>query len=369
MEKQITWTTKASVLLKAPDEAPEDNGVKIPDLLDDANLYEWASVSFGKSELYRLYLSIKKLAEKLPGEVERLRFVGRINTRSLPYYIVEGISPEDEEGIDETKQETKAGVNKYAYWVTQSVETGIWEKLPNVTMEHLVKIRSFKRILTGQLENPVASYPPFPGTEKHLLRGIVALIVGETSISPDGFYELDDSDPPVVKPAEAEALNEKFPKPASELKEPDAWKHHEIEINKIGRITALPEQLDENGEPIVPEEPIEVNPALDSIKPELWTFRSGPGGVGSSATSVVVARSLKWPGAVAIASGRKYVNVYIGNGLPYTPTKYSPPLPPLIQSEWKGPAGDNGQPTMLLEQNDVKVDPTPPVPEGEGAEE
>ena len=34
--------------------------------------------------------------------------------------------------------------------------------------------------------------------------------------------------------AESEALAEAFPKAASELKEPDAWKHHEIELNKLG---------------------------------------------------------------------------------------------------------------------------------------
>jgi hypothetical protein len=34
---------------------------------------------------------------------------------------------------------------------------------------------------------------------------------------------------------EAEALAEAFPKPASDLKDIEAWKHHEIELNSIGR--------------------------------------------------------------------------------------------------------------------------------------
>jgi hypothetical protein len=46
-------------------------------------------------------LSIKKLAESLPAEVERLRFFGKILTRTVPYYIVEGVSPEEEENIVE----------------------------------------------------------------------------------------------------------------------------------------------------------------------------------------------------------------------------------------------------------------------------
>jgi radial spoke head protein 4A len=210
-------------------------------------------------QVYRLYLSIKKLAESLPGEVEKLRFFGKISTRSLPYYIVEGVSPEEEEGIDETKQEGKSGVNKFAYWVTQNIESGVWTKLPNVTMTQVVAARQFKRFLKGDLEAAVPAYPPFNGVEKHLLRTQIARIVGSTSISPDGFYAMDDNDPPAVVPAEAEALNEAFPKPAADLKDPEAWKHHEIELNKLGRVTAMPEVLDENGEPVEPEEPVEVS--------------------------------------------------------------------------------------------------------------
>ena len=36
---------------------------------------EWAGVSLGKTEVYRLYLSIKTLADTLPGEADRTRFL------------------------------------------------------------------------------------------------------------------------------------------------------------------------------------------------------------------------------------------------------------------------------------------------------
>lgn len=366
----MNWAKNNTTLLKVPDEPPEDSGVKIPDLLDDANLYEWGGVSMGRADTYRLYLSIKKFAESLPGEVDRLRFFGRVNTRSNPYYIIEGLSAEDEEGIDEEKQEGRAGVNKYVYWAIQDVESTVWTKLPNVSTEHIVKTRQFKRILTGDLESAVPSYPPFPGKEKHLLRAIIALIVGETSISPDGFFTLDDSeDPPTVKPAEAEDFNNNFPKTASDLREPDAWKHHEIELNKLGRITNLPEKLDDNGDPIVPDEPVEVNPPLDALKPENWSIRACPGGAGFSSTSVVVLRSLRWPGAVAVASGRRYVNVYVGDGLPYSAVSYSPPLPAPIQPEWSTVNAEGAPVSIMTEQVDVRADPTPPVPEGEATDE
>lgn len=123
LEKQLTWTKNSAALLKVPEEPPEDGGVKIPDILEDANLLEWAGVSFSKGDIYRIFLSIKKLAEGLPGEVEKLRFFGKITTRGLPYYIVEGLSPEDEEGIVETKQEGRNGANKYAYWVSSLLQS------------------------------------------------------------------------------------------------------------------------------------------------------------------------------------------------------------------------------------------------------
>lgn len=361
--KQSNWTKKCAGLLTVPAEPAESQGVKFPDLMDEAYLFEWAGISLGKGDIYRLYLAIKKLSETLVGDVERLRFFGRISTRTNPYYIVEGISPEEEEGIVETNQEGKAGANKYSYWVTQSVESGVWVKLPNVTMEQVVSARQFKRFLTGNLEANVPSYPPFAGKEKNFLRAQIARISGETLISPDGYFELDESEPPVAKLVEAEALAA-FSKTSSELKDPEAWKHHEVELNKIGRVTAMPEQLGEDGEPIEPEEPIEVTPPLNAIVPEAWTFRMCPGGSGVADGSAVVVRSLKWPGAVAIAAGKRFVNIYFGNGIEYVANTYTPPLPRPIQTEWKASEDD----MQLVEAVDQRVDPTPPKEEGEEEE-
>ena len=122
--------------MKVPEEPPEDSGVKYPDLIDESNLLEWAGVNIGRTEVHRLYLSVKKLAESLPGEVTRLRFFGKILTKGLPYFVLEGMNPEDEEGADEMKQEGRNGANKYAYWVARRTDSGVedWVKLPNVTM-------------------------------------------------------------------------------------------------------------------------------------------------------------------------------------------------------------------------------------------
>ena len=349
--------------------------MKLPDLLDEANLLEWAGVSIGRYEAHRLFLSMKKLSESLPGDVGRLRFFGKIFSRGLPYVIVEGLSPEDEEGTDDKLQEGRNGGNKYAYWVARSTDVAVeeWVKLPNVTMAQVVVSRKIKRLLSGDIDAPVPSFPPFPGTERHLLRAIIARIAGATLISPDGFFDMDDeSDPPVAKEAEAEALNERFPKSSSDLKEAEGWKHHEVELNVLGRVLAMPEVLDDEGNPVEPDEPIEVTAPLKEITPEAWTLRVCPGGSGTTAVSAVSARSLTWPGAVAVAQGRRYVNIYLGHGVMYEPSRYTPSLPAPVQAEWAPPSEDDpdaGSAVVLLEQVDVKVDPTPPVPEGEEAPE
>jgi radial spoke head protein 4A len=234
-------------------------------------------------------------------------------------------------------------------------------------MEQVVKARLFRRLLTGNLDAAVPSYPPFEGTERNLLRAQIARIAGATSISPDGYYDLSEEGD-AVTPAEAEALIERgFPKVSSDLKDPEGWKHHIADLNRLGRVTALPAEEGEDGEPIEPEDPVEPTPLYDTIKPEDWTFRMGPGGVGASIYSVVVARSKLWPGAIAATAGRRFVNIYVGSGLSYIPEAYSPPLPAAIQTEWTAPVDEEGG--ALIENADTMQDPTPPKAEGEEEEE
>ena len=266
----------------------------------DFNLLEWANVGLGKGNAYKLSISIKKLAETLPPEVKSIRFFGKVSTRSSPYYILEGSSPEDEEEADPSEREGRAGVNKYAYWVSHSVSASPeeWKKLPHATFAQLLTAQKFKRFLTGRLDAPVPSYPPFPGTEASLLRVIIAQIVGTTSISPDGYFEVDeDADEGAIKAVEPAALLEKGYKTAGELKEAEGWRHHELAINSLGRITPLPEP-EEGAEPV--EEPVEVSKPLSELKAEEWVIRTF-----QHEQATVVARSSVWPGALAVSSGQK----------------------------------------------------------------
>jgi len=57
--------------------------------------------------------------------------------------------------------------------------------------------------------------------------------------------------------------------------------------------------------------------------------------MGESPDSVVVVKSLKWPGAFAAAFGDRYVNIYCGFGFASSHgTVYEPPSVPHVATEW-----------------------------------
>lgn len=370
---QLKWATSTQALFAVPDEPPE-GGPVTPDLLDEANMWSWAGVSFGQLELYRLYLSIKKLALTLPEEHETLRFWGKITTRSGgDYTIIEGRAIEDQLGeIDPRKMEGTSGTNRYTYWVTRGADQP-WVQLPPVTQAQIVVSRKIRRFFSGDLEAAVPGYPPFPGTEKNLLRAQIARIGAGCLVSPAGFFEVDeDSDPPAIKVAEAEAINEAFPKAIDDLRTVDGWVHHEMEINAIGRVRPQPEveEGDEAAAALTVEEPDPIAPmrSLADDEENSWGFRVSPAGAGVSPNSMVVAKSLLWPGAYAVAAGKRFTCIYIGTGVKWQAEPFEIPMPPPLQTEWQLPVQD-GDPeenvlgNVLVEQSDVLVDPTPPMEE------
>ena len=88
-----------------------------PDLLSDAILYSWAGISFGSTETYRLYLSIKKHAESLDGGYEALKFWGKVISRNGDYYVCYGKTPEDQEDVNPSEQEGKVRFRSPQYTI------------------------------------------------------------------------------------------------------------------------------------------------------------------------------------------------------------------------------------------------------------
>lgn len=44
-------------------------------------------------------------------------------------------------------------------------------------------------------------------------------------------------------------------------------------------------------------------------------------------------RSLRWPGAITVAKGGKFVSIYIGYGLKKGDSSYNPTEPPEVQKD------------------------------------
>ena len=100
--------------------------------------------------------------------------------------------------------------------------------------------KMFSKLMTGNLNANIDSCPPFPGTERHLLRAQLARIQHSTELCPKGLYEIDE-DSGDQKFAEEFAL----PK-TEELKDLGVWAHSHPCILKSGRCTHfVPPELTE----------------------------------------------------------------------------------------------------------------------------
>lgn len=92
----------------------------IPDVVEESRIFEWAGLSFGEDETYKLSKSIRRLA--LLSGASRLRFWGKIYGSKKDYLIVEGILDIPEEEKSNYFQEKRGdGVNKLVYWVSDNI--------------------------------------------------------------------------------------------------------------------------------------------------------------------------------------------------------------------------------------------------------
>ena len=69
-----------------------------------------------------------------------------------------------------------------------------WVKLPHVKPAQIVAARAVKKLLTGRLDAPIITFPPFPGNESNYLRAQIARISATTHISPSGYYQTPEDE-------------------------------------------------------------------------------------------------------------------------------------------------------------------------------
>ncbi len=126
------------------------------------------------------------------------------------------------------------GVNKYAYWVTDSV-TGEWVELPDATPTTIRLARQIKRMFTGNLDAEVVVNPHFAGKEKDLLRAQIARITQLHSFVPKGLYKkAEDNEHEIAEAPEEEKKMPTF----DQLAHLDSWCHFAPNILKV-RIETL----------------------------------------------------------------------------------------------------------------------------------
>merc|ERR1711862_1093839 len=103
-----------------------------------------------------------------------------------------------------------------------------------------------KKILTGDLDAKVVTHPPFPGTEKVLLRAQIARITSDTGLMFKDFLKREGNfgEEEATEPAP----NEEFSMPsAAQLITPQGWQHAEPHILQNGRTTHRdPPEADED---------------------------------------------------------------------------------------------------------------------------
>lgn len=318
----------------------DGEGAPVQDLMSDLEALAHAGVNLGATEGYRIYLSMKALAVKLSenGELQSLRFWGKVLGTKADYYVCQGQyrSNEDEESEDSDDVEVgDNSPNKFTYWVCNSLADE-WTTLSRVRASHVVAARRIRRFFTGDLTEPVKGHPPFPGTEKEYLRAQIAQITAQCSISPKGFF-VDDGEGAMV-------ANEEF-EPSSESADAstEAWQQHHLDIDASGRCVPLPEE-DEDGS----TKEAEVPELIKDLEEAAW----------SSSVSVskkACLRSRTWQGAYTVGSGRHFASIYIGYGLETSSSSYTPAPPADPQVEFD--ASD------IKEADDVLDDPSPPEEE------
>lgn len=348
-------------------------GPAIPNLLGASNMLETAGVSLGKEEMYRISLSIKILGGTNSNFIS-LRFFGKLFGTGRDYYVVEAKlanAPKEKED-KATKKEPRGvsgSINEFVYYVTNSLE-GEWTELPDVLPEQIVTARKMCRFFTGNVNAPVKGYPRFPWPECSFLRAQIARISAATTISPKGFFTMeepegDDEDAPEEMKAdpEFEALG------AEDLATTEGWAHHRSHILKMGRCKKWepPENEDEEEEEPAEEEEEEEEeeeglPPLSGLEgdestwnPVMWKF--GAFGGQHATTSVT---SMEWPGAVAVAKGKAFANIYIGWGQKQTGRVFTPPALPPVNDEYKSGFNPEEAEEDETDPSIEQVDPLPP---------
>lgn len=330
---------------EAEEPLPAPRADVLADLMTQRAAWKAAGVELAPTEVFKLQLSMARLAGG-DDSIQTLRFWGKLFGRGSDYLVAEGTGGAQAAGDDDDEEGAiEAEANKHTYWVC-SFAGGPWTQLGAVKPAAITCARQIKRFLTGDVGATVLGYPAFPGTEGAYLRAIIALVNADCAVAPKGYFQASD---------EGDAINvdDEYAMPgAADLADAASWECFGSAFSSLGRVAPLETEDDEGNTASAPEGwELQV---LRGVESDAWTVRTDPVTLPDAKSAQVVLRSQAWPGAFAVASPSTgtWTNVYMGFGHPAAATLYTPPMPPVLQSEFDASA--------LKEQQDVIEDPTPP---------
>lgn len=373
-------------------EREEDFELPFSNCYQMSNLFEKAGVGLGREEMFRVFLALKQLA--LECTFVNVRFWGKMFGIQSDYYIAEteyrdGEGEEqDEDSEDKVEVQQREiyvvlnadqdgpmeddylprstwkeplpikperhhdGANRNVYFICNHLGES-WIRLPHVTPAEIVTSRRITRILTGKLDSPVESYPPFQGTEANYLRALIARISSGTQISPTGYYMLDNEEEEDDEEAHNLCqINLDF-EGLSPLQLADGtmanWVHSKQYILPQGRCTWFnpskvilndfeeeeDDEDDDAGNLLAETGPQLLSSAANDEK--VQNFPAWSSFLSSKILpkyAVAYVRSNRWPGAYTFSDGKIFDNIYIGWGRKYTFSCYNPEFPPSAFEEY-----------------------------------
>jgi len=391
------------------DEQEEEQPIdltKCANILEYQQLLQYAGIYIDYEETYLLQNAFIRLIRRFP-EIENSRFWGKIQAINNDYWIVEAKLSEYPE-IPEDKppkiEDPGKGINEFVYFVITNIENGEWIKLNDATPEQIKKSRQVYRLFTGNLSESVGGQTHFEWTESELLRSQIARISSSTILAPTDYYqkpEEDDEENPFII-----ELNEEFvPNEDGGINE-DSWCHSRGHLRLEGRlkkyIKPQYDEEDENNEIEKDQEEKEENekePSAEELEEEIpilqsisndkcGEFNNGTDEQENESSNcwfirkinenmpykIVTINNKLWNGAktIYLSNTKKFINIYIGNGIKYRNKYFTPSIPALIQSQFNefqeieitNPENENEEETMTKKQSvfSVQSEQMPPTP-------
>ena len=75
------------------------------------------------------------------------------------------------EALESAKWRSRVEILRQSSGANKIVQAGDdWVRLPDVTPAQISGARKIRKMFTGKLDQPICSYPPFPGDESNYLR-------------------------------------------------------------------------------------------------------------------------------------------------------------------------------------------------------